>query len=94
MPTRRDRPSLSWFIGYDSAKLQYLAGIVRQVCFVKKRKLVISIDWPSNLWLVHMFLHGVLGIDCLTIQAEHTNAERGEIEDITCSTTPGTPQSA
>jgi SNF2 family DNA or RNA helicase len=82
MPTRRDRPSLSWFIGYDSAKLQYLAGIVRQVCFVKKRKLLIFIDWPFNLWLVHMFLHGVLGIDCLTIQAEHTNAERREIEDM------------
>jgi hypothetical protein len=82
MPTPRDRPSLSWFIGYDSAILQYLAGTVRQVCFVKKRKLLIFIDSPFNLWLVHMLLHGVLGIDCLTIQTKHINAERGEIEDM------------
>jgi hypothetical protein len=82
LPTPRDRPSLSWYIGYDSAKLQYLAGIVKEVCFGKKRKLLIFIDWPFNLWLVYMFLQGVLGIECLTIQADHTNTERGEIEDM------------
>lgn len=82
MPTPRDRPSLSWYIGYDSAKLQYLAASVRFGCSEKNKKLLIFVDWPPNLWLVFMFLQGVLGIGCLTIQADHTNTERREIEDM------------
>ena len=62
MPTPRDRPSLSWYIAYDSAKRQYLAGIVLFVCYEKNKKLLILVDRPFNLWLVFMFLQGVLGI--------------------------------
>lgn len=75
-------PPLTLFYGYDSAKLQYLAGFIRFVCFEKIKKLLFFVAWSYNLWLVFMFLQGVLGIECLTIQATHINTERGEIEDM------------
>jgi len=49
MPTPRDRPSLSWHISYDSAKLQYLAGIIRLLCFTKNKELLIFVGWSFNL---------------------------------------------
>jgi len=81
MPTPRDRPSLSWYIAYDSTKLQYLAGIVRLVCIEKNKKLLIlwtglSISgWSSCFSRVYLELNASLSWQIIPTLS-------GEIEDM------------
>lgn len=74
-PPYADRASMAWYISSCSAKMQYLAKILKKVCIDQDQKVIIYVDWPLNLWLLNMWL-SVLCINSVTVCAGQSQLER------------------
>lgn len=80
-PAYRDRVCAAVSIAQPSAKLQWLAGLVLDVCYLAGDNLIVFTSWPTTQWLVELFLF-TLGVPTLSIRAAHSRAQRSQTQEL------------
>ncbi|OBT52141.1 hypothetical protein VE04_08950 [Pseudogymnoascus sp. 24MN13] len=78
-PAHRSRISAAISICAPSPKLQWLCGLVRDVCLLKKRNIIVFCSWPATQWLVELLMF-IVGVPVMSIRAAHTSAARAETQ--------------
>ncbi|KAK3698115.1 hypothetical protein LTR37_017073 [Vermiconidia calcicola] len=74
------RIDMAVYIAETSVKMQALAAEILQVVLIDGGKMLIYADWPTNLWLIELFLE-VLQIKFLSIRAGVSTRKRLEAEN-------------
>lgn len=71
----QDNMAMSYFLAWDSPRLQYLCHIIRKVVINDKRRLAAIARWPQSFWLVYLLLRS-LGLVVDVIHAGMKPEER------------------
>lgn len=79
-PAHWSRISAALSICAGSVRLQWLCGLVREVCFKGRRNLIVFCAWPATQWVVELLLF-VIGVPAMTIRAVHSAATRAETHE-------------
>jgi hypothetical protein len=69
------------WLSKNSPKLQYLAGAIRQVTMINKRKLLLFWTWPMSQWCFETWLWTVMKVDFLSIRSKTTHKTRADAID-------------
>ncbi|HEY0206645.1 MAG TPA: SNF2-related protein [Acetobacteraceae bacterium] len=80
-PQYDTRPTFTARLVGASPKLKCLLALLRDIVLVNRRKALVFVQWPMNLWLVEVVL-AMANFKVISIRSQNTAAEREEaVED-------------